>query len=161
MIEEWTDFFVAAAGAGAALAGLIIVAMSVNIKTILSISGMTSRAAATIGAMVLIVLMSLAALMPAQALRSFGIETICFALLASSFAAHSGYQMVRHPPRGAMGGAWVRTAIAVGQLVPFLIGGALLIAGVDSGTYWIAAGILAVFIASVTNTWVLLVEILR
>jgi modulator of FtsH protease len=100
MIEEWTDFFVAAAGAGAALAGLIIVAMSVNIKTILSISGMTSRAAATIGAMVLIVLMSLAALMPAQALRSFGIETICFALMASSFAAHSGYQMVRHPPRG-------------------------------------------------------------
>jgi hypothetical protein len=60
-----------------------------------------------------------------------------------------------------MGGAWVRTAIAVGLLVPFLIGGALLIAGVDSGTYWIAAGILAVFIASVTNTWVLLVEILR
>jgi hypothetical protein len=31
----WTDFFVAAAGASAALAGLVIVAISVNINSIL------------------------------------------------------------------------------------------------------------------------------
>ena len=30
--EGWTDFFVATAGAAAALAGLVIVAMTVNIR---------------------------------------------------------------------------------------------------------------------------------
>jgi hypothetical protein len=46
MLEGWGEFFVATAGAAAVLAGLIGVAMSVNIKTILNIPRMASRAAA-------------------------------------------------------------------------------------------------------------------
>jgi hypothetical protein len=45
IIQQRAGYFTATAGAGAALAGLIIVAISVNIKTILGISGMTARAA--------------------------------------------------------------------------------------------------------------------
>ena len=37
----------------------------------------------------------------------------------------------------------------------------LLLTGAEEGVYWIAAGVLAVFIGSVANAWVLLVEILR
>jgi hypothetical protein len=53
MLDGWSEFFVATAGAAAALAGLIIVAMSVNIQTILNIPSMTSRAAATIASLIL------------------------------------------------------------------------------------------------------------
>jgi hypothetical protein len=53
MFEGWGEFLVATAGAAAALAGLIIVAMSVHIKTILNIPGMTFRAAAPIASLIL------------------------------------------------------------------------------------------------------------
>lgn len=47
-IAEWNDLFVATAGAGATLAGLIIVAMSVNIATIITFPAMTSRGATAV-----------------------------------------------------------------------------------------------------------------
>ena len=45
----WTNFFIAAAGASASLAGLVFVALSVNINRILEYPQLPSRAAATIG----------------------------------------------------------------------------------------------------------------
>jgi len=47
------------------------------------------------------------------------------------------------------------------QVAPFLVGAALLVAGDTAGLGWIAGGVLAVFVGSVLNAWVLLVEILR
>jgi hypothetical protein len=45
--------------------------------------------------------------------------------------------------------------------VPYLIGAVLLMAGADSGIYWVFAGMIGAIIAAVMNAWVLLVEILR
>jgi hypothetical protein len=47
------------------------------------------------------------------------------------------------------------------QLLPFLVGAILLVAGRASGHYSVAAGVIAIFIFSTLNVWVLLVEILR
>ena len=44
----WADFFVAAAGASAALVGLVIVALSVNLDRIISEQQLPSRGGATI-----------------------------------------------------------------------------------------------------------------
>ena len=46
--EHWTDLFVAAAGASAALTGLVFVAVSINIERILRLAGVPERAFQTI-----------------------------------------------------------------------------------------------------------------
>jgi len=159
----WTNFFIAAAGASAALAGLVFVALSVNISRIIQFPHLPSRAAATMATLILILVCSMAALMP-QPAWALGIEVILFDLyccwrqLVSTrhgFAARAHLQRPRWE-------AYFNAIIGLVQLLPFIIAGVLLIAGhATSGFYWIAAGSIAIFIFSVLNAWVLLVEILR
>lgn len=161
MPEGWSDFFVATAGAAAALAGLIIVAMTVNIKTILSIPSMTSRAAATIGSLVLIVVTAAAGLIPGQAVELLGAEILLFTAGAGALTVDSARRMIRTAQAPYRAVTRIKSAVAIAQIVPFVIGAVLLLSGRDAGLYWVAAGVLLVFIGSVATAWVLLVEILR
>jgi hypothetical protein len=47
-VEVWNDFCVAEAGAGAALAGLIFVGVSINLDRLIDIPAVLMRSAATI-----------------------------------------------------------------------------------------------------------------
>ena len=50
----WTDLYVAAAGASAALAGLVFVAVSINIERILALPGVPNRALQTLLQLILL-----------------------------------------------------------------------------------------------------------
>jgi hypothetical protein len=152
----------AASGAAAALAGLVIVAMSVNIKQILDYSHLPSRAAATIGTLILILVSCIAGLVP-QTMTAFALEIFAFGAAGwllqlwstrRSLLASAEYQ---RPWQESMG------EIVSGQLqtLPFVVAGILLMVQNSHGLHWMAGGVIAIFIFSVFNAWVLLVEILR
>ena len=122
-LTEWAGFFAASAGAAAGLTGLIIVAMSVNIGTIIA------RAGATIAALVLAVV--------------------------------SSYRVLDARGTQPVWAVMPKNLVVLVQVAPFLVGGVLLVADHPAGLGWIAAGSLSVFVGSVLNAWVLLVEILR
>jgi hypothetical protein len=46
-------------------------------------------------------------------------------------------------------------------VLPYVLGGVLLLLGTASGFYWIAAGVIISFVKAVMDAWVLLVEINR
>src|ERR1700712_2186882 len=98
---SWSDLFVAAAGASAALTGLLFVAVSVNIERILKFEGLPERALQTLLMLLSAVVVSLTALIPGQSSTVLGLELLieagCFGvaittLLVKSIRATSGVE---------------------------------------------------------------------
>ena len=159
-LADWSELFVATAGAAAALAGLIIVAMSVNIETIVAEPSLPSRAGATIASLVLVVVVAIAGLIPEIGSTAMGWATLAFSLVALGFAIDSAVRLARLTDQPELA-LLIKGAVSIIPLIGFVIGAAILIAGIDAGMYFVAAGILLVFVSSVLNAWVLLVEVRR
>jgi modulator of FtsH protease len=164
----WQTFFSTAAEAAAALVGLIFVALSVNIAQILKYSHLPARAAAAMGALMLILVASLAVLAP-QPIQWLGGEVLAFAAMAlalqvesarSSRRAHATFHRPTHES-SRLREPVIAVVAAQAQIVPFIVGGVMLAVGWPAGLGWLAGGSISVFILAVVNAWVLLVEILR
>lgn len=159
MLTDWSEFFVAAAGASAALAGLIIVAISVSVDEMIAIAGMTSRAASAVSLLVLVAVVSLAGLIPHQPPALFGVVTAAAGALALVIGVTSLVRLLRSGT--GTGAALVK---GLGGVVPAACvvgGGAAVAAGLEAGLAWLAAGVLLAFAVSVLDAWVVLVEIRR
>ncbi len=158
--SEWKDLFVASAGASAALAGLVFVAVSINIERILKYPGLPDRALETVMLLVGALLVSIVGLIPGQSHVALGVELLTIAAILTA-------AIVRLPLNVSISegdpGAWVasRWALRLVGTVPLLIGGLSVLVEAGGGLYWIVAGICLAIVAAVANAWVLLVEILR
>jgi hypothetical protein len=157
----WANFFVAEVGAAAALSGLIIVAISINLQRILSFPQLPGRAAEMLILLVGALTACSFALMPGQPLKVLGGEILGAGLLMTG--APLVIQARQLPVMKTQPLTWWiwRSLIGVCAGLPVLIGGGVLIGGASGGLYWLAAGVLVTFAATVWNAWVLLVEILR
>lgn len=155
----WLEFYVATAGAGAALAGLVMVALSVNIKEILGEPSLTARAGAAVGSLILVVVAAASGLIPEQPAPALGAEILVGTIIAGVLHFVALRKMFTLRSQGP--NRLLNVPLAVLQLLPFLVGAVLLLAGLEAGLYWVAAGIVLTLIGSMLAAWVLMVEILR
>jgi modulator of FtsH protease len=157
---EWSDLFVAAAGASAALAGLVFVAVSINIGPIVETPGLPDRALLTLLLLLGVLIVSLFGLIPGQSAESLGLELL---VQSAIWAVAVGAFAVRSLPSGRIPAGWyaARLVPPLFGTVPYLVGSILLVSGDASGLDWVFAGMIGALIAAVMNAWVLLVEILR
>jgi hypothetical protein len=158
--SAWSDLFVASTGAGAALAGLVFVAVSINVERILKLPGLPERALETVLLLLAVVLVSLLGLIPGQTSTALGIELLVVALV---FVAVIGALSAKRLPEGSEPPSWLlgRLLVRATGTLPFVVGGASLIVEAGGGLYWTIAGILFATGGAVANAWVLLIEILR
>ncbi|RKT33393.1 hypothetical protein DEU34_1986 [Microbacterium sp. AG1240] len=159
-LEGWTDFHVAMVGATAALAGLVIVASSVNIAQIVKAATITSRLAAAIAGLVLAIVVAGAALIPGIPAGAYGAVVLVSTFGAGAFQAHAAAVIARDPDpddharvlKSALGFVPIAAYAASGVTVFFDPSTALVIA---------AVGCIVAIVSAIVVSWVALVEVLR
>lgn len=159
--EPWSDFAAGMAGAAAALAGLLFVAVSINIQTILAGHGIARRAAQALILLALPVFLSLVLLVPGQSDVALGIELLAIsAVVVPAFGvlATPGARAPEQPRASWLGTNVVPSAIVA--LAPAVAAIGLFTESLG-GLYWLPVAVALALAAGLVNAWVLLVEILR
>jgi hypothetical protein len=161
VLAGWSDFHVAMVGATAALAGLVIVAASVNIGDIVKEASLVARLAAGIASLVLALAMSAIALIPALAPVPLGAAGMVLAVVAGAFAVVAARRIAENThPENRMR----PLKAALGFLAPlaYLVGGALVLVGAEAaGLALFAVGAIVAIVAALVVSWIVLVEVLR
>jgi hypothetical protein len=168
-MEQWHDFYVAVAGAAAALAGLVIVAISINVQEILKEETLPALASHTLAMLTESLIAAAIVLVPGEPAivgTILAIVTvICWIMSVQYLVGYarsvSAWVAVAPDPPSSfdiiMGGVSSQAAT-----LPLAAGGVLFAFGnVTWASSLIAAGILISFFAAIRNVWILLIEILR
>lgn len=165
-LESWESFFLAIAGAAAALTGLVFVALSINLARILDLPGLPGRAAETIAMLTEVLIVGVVGLVPQEA-DAFALQLLTVALLGWLVPLWNQMREARRlrlPKADNRGGRrWLILRMSLAQLatIPPIVAAVSVLAGVGGGLYWLVPGVVLLLVNAILNAWVLLVEILR
>lgn len=160
-VQGWTDFFVAGAGAAAALAGLLFVAVSINLQEVLRYPGLPERGAEAIALLMSVLIVCALCLVPGQSSRLLGVELLLVTAVAWSLQLRIHVTAVRGHLSPTTRLLVQRIAMAELPMLLLAVTGISLIAQSGGGLYWLVPALLGCFVSGVFDAWVLLVEVLR
>jgi hypothetical protein len=157
----WTNFGLATAGTAATLAGLLFVAVSINLKRILEFPNLPARAAQTLILFATPLVAGIFLLVPAQPRAALGWELLVTGVGVGAF-------QVVIDARSSRADEETRLTWLFGRILPGIlscgclaVAGAALLAQAAGGLYWLVPSVVAAIVFGLLNVWVLLVEILR
>ena len=159
--EGWHDFLVAAAGAAGALAGLVFVALSLNLGRILESQELPGRAAETIVQLAGALTAALLALIPDTTPASLGGLVIGTGTLMWAVPTRLQVLSIVRKTYYRRWFAFQRLALHQVASLPMVLAGVLVVLGARHAMDWMAGALLAAMIGALNNAWVLLVEIVR
>ena len=159
--SAWTGFGASVATAAAALVGLLFIAVSINLKQILDVPHLPSRAAQTLILFATPLIGAVLLTVPGQAKAALGTELLVAGLVIGGIHVWIDVRS----PQGEEETAWRRMT---GRRIPgglscatMAVAGVTLIAAAGGGLYWLVASVLVALVFGLVNVWVLLVEIVR
>ena len=160
-IGLWHDYFLATGGIGAALAGLVFVAFSINLRSILMTPGVTGRGAEALVLLLGLPLVAIVALWPSDAHGRIGIAIAIVGV--ALWLEVTGIAVVAARGPRSVTGARLGLRIALGQLgtVPTILAGVSFVTEVGFGLDFLLISAIFGVVGGLIGAWVLLVEILR
>jgi hypothetical protein len=158
--EQWTNFFVLVGTGSATLAGLVFVAMTINLKEATKDATHRYRAINMLSGFTSVFVLSALALMGDQTYRTLGIEWLIVSVLAGAINTNGYVQAFRlHSSRYALSPFRIvgGSAAYLGQI----IGSLLLLLGLSAGVYVAAIALIVNFPFLVSGAWLLVIGTLR
>jgi hypothetical protein len=159
--EQWHDFFVMLGGSAAVFAGLVFVALSLNLDVVTRDATHRYRAIDTLSGMIGVFVLCALVLMGGQDHRAVAIEWFVVATLSIAIYVHGHLQAVR---LGGSSMTRLRASRTVALAVLYMIqllGAALLGADHVAGLYVAAVAVVAALAFMISGAWLLLVDAAR
>jgi modulator of FtsH protease len=158
---DWGGFAGAVAAVTATLAGLLFVAVSINLRQILEFPNLPGRAAQTLITFTTPLVVALFVLVPGQSRAVLGAEFIItglFIVVLQLLIDHRSGRSEHETPV-----TWLLSRVfpAVGTCGCLIAAGISLLAAGGGGLYWLVPAVLIAILSGLLNAWVLLIEILR
>lgn len=154
-LAQWTDFFILVGTGSATLAGLVFVALTINLRGVARDATHRYRAINMLTGFASIFLLSALVLMGHQQLAAVGIEWLVVSVLALAINTYGYVQAFRL--RSSLYALSV-VRIVGGSLCYLgqIVGAALLVAGIPAGIYVAAISTIATFVYLISGSWLLI-----
>jgi hypothetical protein len=159
--EAWAGLCAAAAAASAALAGLVFVGVSINLKEIMAYAWLPNRALEAIVLLLLVLLTTMLVLAPGQPAWALGLEILVVTLPAWAIVALVHRKAIGIVPKEFRGPLLLRIIAGEAAVLPFAVAGVTLLLHAGGGLYWLLPAVTLANAVGVYNAWVLLIEIVR
>lgn len=159
--ELWSDFAVALAGSAAALAGLLFVAVSINVRVILASRQLVRRAGTAVISLTAPLLIALLLLVPGISDTVLGLTLLAVGVVVGTTLAVFNSPFDIQPERTLTQWALATALPSTLFAVPTALAGLGLVVGSLGGLWWLPLGVIAAFLGGLIQAWVLLIEILR
>jgi hypothetical protein len=158
-LEAWDPFAEICGGAAATLTGLLFVAVSIRIASIVKSQELRNRAAQTLGLLSIVLMISVLIAIPGQPYRTLGAELVVLAVIAGT-----GLHVLDRRAKGDRSNQAIGpvletvTPITVTSLL-LLAAGTVLVLGVHAGLYVLVGPVFVALAGGVTSAWLFLTKI--
>ncbi len=158
---EWGNFFIAEAGASAALAGLIFVAVSINLNRIISFPRLVGRAFQTLILLLTILITASLMLVPDVPDNALGAEMLTVGLCVWLLLVGLDVRNLRATDAQYRRAYALNIVLSQLATLPYLIAGIAIMTNGLGGLYLLVPGVIFSLIKAILDSWVLLIEINR
>jgi hypothetical protein len=157
----WSAFFSAEVGSSAALAGLIFVAVSINLAQIVKQTQLVSRSAKALLSLMGVLFSSSLCLIPDLSRPILGYELTALGVLLWAATTLAQYGAAHRNTYIGIKEKVFHFVLTELSAIPFVLGGLSLVRGSGGGLFWLAAGAIFSLANALFDSWVLLIEIQR